>query len=115
MSTALLVAVLAGVISVLGWFVSHLLGSRADRRRARLAAQISHVEKQLSELYGPLAFFIYEGRATSEDLLQTLGRRHVFSVDKPLPDDELRTWLFWVDQDSFNPRGRPSGLLSRLP
>jgi hypothetical protein len=99
MNAAFLVAVLAGAISVVGWFVSHLLTMRADRRRARLAARTGHVEKQLAELYGPLAFLVYEGRASFGELLRNLGRHVVFPPGRPLPEDELRTWLFWVDQD----------------
>ena len=99
MNVAILVAVLTGSVTIVGWFASYLLGSRADRRRARLTAQIAHIEKQLAELYGPLAFLVYEGRATFKDLLQTLGRRYVFYADRPLPEDELKIWLFWVDND----------------
>jgi hypothetical protein len=98
MNTAILVAALAGAVSVVGWFVSYLLTSRADRRRASLIARINYIEKQLAELYGPLAFLIYEGRATFMDLLDTLGRDYVFG-DEPLPEDELRVRLFWVNND----------------
>jgi len=96
---AVAAAIIAAAVSAIGWFANSLLSSRTDRTRARLAAQLSHVEKQLSELYGPLAFLVYEGKASFEDLLSTLGRRYVFKGDVPLPDPELRLWLFWVDHD----------------
>ena len=50
-----------------------------------------------------MAFLIYEGRQTFEDLLATLGRSHVFSGNKPLPANELKTWLYWAETD-FLPR-----------
>lgn len=95
-------AVIAAAVSVLGWVINHILSSRSERKRARLTARLGHIEKQLSELYGPLAFLIYEGRATFSDLLQGLGRPYVFRSEQ-LPDDELKLWLFWVDHD-FMPR-----------
>lgn len=96
-------AVIAASVSVLGWVINHILSSRSERKRARLTARLSHIEQQLSKLYGPLAFLIYEGKATFSDLLQSLGRSYVFRGDEQLPDDELRLWLFWVDHD-FMPR-----------
>ena len=53
-------------------------------------------------LYGPLAFLIYEGRRTWNDLLEKLGREHVFMGHK-LEQKELDLWLYWVDHD-FMPR-----------
>jgi hypothetical protein len=106
MDVAVIVAAIAGGISILGWFISNIIEDRLDRRQARLSAQLEHVRTQLAELYGPLAFLVYEGRATWNDLLETLGRQPnqlVFSAIQPLPEEELQTWLFWIDHD-FMPR-----------
>jgi hypothetical protein len=96
---AVTTAIIAGAVSVVGWFTNSLLSSRADRIHARLAAQLSYVERQLAELYGPLAFLLYEGNASFADLLNTLGRSYVFKGGAPLPKPELQLWLFWVDHD----------------
>lgn len=61
------------------------------------------VERQIEELYGPLVFLIYEGRRNFVDLLDSLGKNSVFISRKPLPEDELRTWLFWAEAE-FLPR-----------
>lgn len=99
MDTAVIVAVITAAVSIAGWFANHVLAARSERKRLRLTAQLAQVDKQLEELYGPLAFLVYEGRATFQDLLDTLGRDYVFADGRPLPQDELRLWLFWVDHD----------------
>lgn len=103
MNTAVVVAVIAGAVSAAGWLVNYVLSSASERRRVRLTAYLSHIERQLEELYGPLSFLVLEGKASFEDLLQTLGRRQVFIEGEALPDEELKLWLFWVDHD-FMPR-----------
>ena len=112
MDTALLVAVIAAAVTAMGWIVTNVLASRNERRRLRLSAQLAHVEKQLAELYGPLAFLIYEGRATFEDLLATVGRRYMFIHGQPLTDDEVQLWLFWVDADLMPRNAAIQALLS---
>jgi hypothetical protein len=99
MDTALFVAILAGLITAAGWFVSYVLTGRADRRRRQSEASLKYVERQLEELYGPLAFLLIEGRRTWLDLLEVLGRPYVFLSGEALPPEELRTWLFWVEHD----------------
>jgi hypothetical protein len=99
MNPPITAAVIAAAVSVLGWVLNHILSSRSERKRARLTARLGHIERQLSELYGPLAFLIHEGRATFTDLLQNLGRTYIFQGDEPLPADELNLWLFWVDHE----------------
>jgi hypothetical protein len=111
-NTTLRVALIAASVTVIGWMVNYLLSSNHERKRARLAAQLAHVEKQLAELYGPLAFLIYEGRATFEDLLQTVDRRYLFIDNKPLSDAEVRMWLFWVDEDLMPRNAAIQALLS---
>jgi hypothetical protein len=101
MDAALAVAILAAAVTALGWFANHLLSAKAERRRMRAEASRAYVERQLEELYGPLAFLIIEGRRTFVDLLEGLGRNSVFVGGRALPDDELKTWLFWVEHDFF--------------
>jgi hypothetical protein len=99
MNTAVFVAVLAGSVTALGWLANYLLSARADRRGREAEALLRHTERQLEELYGPLAFLVIEGRQTFRDLLASLGRNYVFRPGGTLPDNELKTWLFWVDND----------------
>jgi hypothetical protein len=69
MSTPVVVALIAGSITAVGWLVNHWLVSRREEQRRRIEAQLKYVERQIEELYGPLALLVYEGRRTWGDLL----------------------------------------------
>ncbi|TMR97568.1 hypothetical protein EJK15_17780 [Nonomuraea basaltis] len=100
MNTAITVAIIAGAVSALGWLVTSILSNRNEIRRRQISARLEYVQKQLEELYGPLAFLVYEGRFTWEDLLATLGRQHVFDGDH-IPEKELPIWLHWVETEAM--------------
>jgi hypothetical protein len=103
MDTPIIVALVAGSITAIGWLVNHWLTAYREEERRRTEAQLKFVERQIEELYGPLVFLMYEGRRTFADLLDTLGRNKVFISEKPLPKAELNTWLFWAEAE-FLPR-----------
>ena len=104
MATPVVVAALiAGSITAVGWLVNHWLVSRREEQRRRIEAQLKYVERQIVELYGPLALLMHEGRTTFADLLHALGRDVIFSASSPLSEDDLRTWLFWTEAE-FLPR-----------
>lgn len=105
MNQELALALFAGGLTAAGWLVNHILGERAERRRRHVQAQLDYTTQQLEELYGPLAFLIIEGQQIFSDLLDSLGRRHVFDGDRPLPPDELQTWMFWLE-NAFLPSNR---------
>ena len=105
MNPAVIVALITAAVTVLGWLVTNLLSQQREERKARLEANVAFVERQLEELYGPLVALMYEGRQVFAELLQTLGRNHVFTGEHPLPKDEQRTWLYWAEK-SFLPRNR---------
>lgn len=101
MDKAVAIALLGASISVIGWIANYILSTAAERRRQRLTAQLDFAKQQLSQLYGPLAFQVMEGRRTFQDLLAAFNRTYVFKGDVPLPPDELKTWLFWIEKDFF--------------
>ena len=101
MNTSLVVGIIAASVTLIGWLVNHILTGQRDRRNQHLAASLKFVERQLEELYGPLAFLIMEGRRTFQDLLETLGRDYVFDEKDSLSDGDLKLWLFWVENDFF--------------
>jgi hypothetical protein len=105
----LTVALLAGIITAVGWFINHVLSERAERRRQHLQAQLKFTTQQLEELYGPLVFLISEGQHAWNDLLALLGRPHVFVTvghrELPLPPEGLKAWMFWAEH-SFLPLNR---------
>ena len=97
-------AIVTGSVgAAVGWLVSHQLALHKDRRNHQLQSQLQFVERQIEEFYGPLAASLYEGRRTFQDLLDYLGREYVFLYDQELTEEELRTWLYWVETD-FLPR-----------
>lgn len=102
MEAPVITALVAGTITALGWLANHWLTTQREEQRRRTEVQLKYVERQIEELYGPLVFLLHEGRRTFSDLLDSLGRGYVFS-DEPLPEDELRTWLFWAEAE-FLPR-----------
>src|SRR5215472_1271389 len=100
MEPAITVAVIAAIVSGIGWIVNYVLSSRSDRSRVRQASRLAHIQQQLELLYGPLAFLVLEGRRSFTDLLDKLGRRYVFIASgSELPPNDLDLWLFWVDHE----------------
>ena len=77
MGIELTVALLAGIITAVGWFINHVLNERAERRRQHLQAQLKFTTQQLEELYGPLVFLINEGQHAWDDLLNLFSLRSV--------------------------------------
>jgi hypothetical protein len=100
---SIVVAIIAGSVTAVGWLVSHILTDRSERKKRQTEALLKYVEKQLEELYGPLAFLLYEGRRTFQDLLETFGRDHVFMRDNYISEEDLKIWLFWAEH-SFLPK-----------
>ncbi|HEX8602813.1 MAG TPA: hypothetical protein VF774_09230 [Pseudoduganella sp.] len=96
-------AIIATTGAVIGWFINHWLTTGREEKHRRAEAQLKFVERQIEQLYGPLAATLYEGRRTFIDLLDSLGRDFVFSPDRELSEGELRTWLFWAETE-FLPR-----------
>ena len=96
-------AIIAGSVAAVGWFVSYAFTSVASIVSLRRTAALAHIEKQLEELYGPLAFLVFEGRQTFEELLSSLGREYIFDAEDRISPEDLKLWLFWAEND-FLPR-----------
>lgn len=92
-------ALIGAAVAVIGWFANHWLTARREEGRRRVEAQLKFIERQIEELYGPLAAALFEGRRSFHDLLDSLGRQYVFPANGQLPEEELRTWLFWAETE----------------
>jgi hypothetical protein len=112
MDTSLLLALLAATVTLIGWLVNYVLSGRDERRKKQLDTSLSYLESQLQEMYGPLAFLMLERRNTHKDLLTTLGRDEVFEPGKELSEDDLKVWLFWVDNDILPRNDKVKDLLT---
>lgn len=97
------IALAAVIATGIGWIVTYLSSAAQSRRGERLKTSLKHIEAQLQELYGPVAFLIWEGERTWKDLFDTLQRLRGGERPKavfPLRgQDELDLWLFWVEND----------------
>jgi hypothetical protein len=54
MFVELLVALIAAVVTVTGWFATYAYTKRLEDDTRRLEAKLTHLERQIDELYGPL-------------------------------------------------------------
>ena len=117
MDSIILVASITALITIIGWLANHILQSARERHSQRLRTSINFIERQLEELYGPLAFLVLEGKRTFKDLLETLGRDFVFYTDewgeRSLPEDELKLWQFWVENDLISRNEKIKELLMK--
>lgn len=111
-SGTVVAAIIAGVVAILGWFSTYLFNSLAAAAAQKRAAKLAHVEKQLEELYGPLAFLVIEGRQTFEELIKLLGREYVFDANDQISNEDFKVWLFWAENDFLPRNGRIKDLLS---
>ncbi|MFI6336286.1 hypothetical protein [Streptomyces sp. NPDC050535] len=105
MDSTSLAAVIAATVTAGGWLANHALSARADLKRRRTEARLTHVENQLEQLYGPLLFLVKEGRSAFDDFCDTLGHTPAFPPDGHLSSAERDLWLFWVDHE-FMPRNK---------
>jgi hypothetical protein len=112
METPVLLAIVAATVSVVGWVTNYILTGRDERRKRQIDASTTFLESQLQELYGPLAFLIQESQTTHQDLLRTLGRTALFQEGKELDEDELKLWLFWIENDIFPRNDKIKDLLT---
>ena len=96
-------ALIAGSVAAVGWFVSYTFTTVSNILSSKRAAALAHIEKQLEELYGPLAFLVLEGEQTFRELLDALGRDYIFDSNDKISAEDLKLWLFWAEND-FMPR-----------
>jgi len=101
----LAVAILGTVVTALGWLVTHILSTSAENRRQRLISEMEFTQQQLKELYGPIAFLVWEGRQSYQDLLSSLGLHQPLDEESIRSEEGLKTWLFWVENE-FLPRDK---------
>jgi hypothetical protein len=111
MEVPILVVIISATVTILGWLINHILTGYRERKAQQLAALMKFTERQLEELYGPLAFLIWDGRRAFTDLLEIFGRDYVFPPSGTLTEDELKTWLFWLDNYFFPKNERIKDLL----
>jgi hypothetical protein len=93
METTLIVALIAAGVAVAGWISTY----RSNRALALRKDQLDLVNRQLSDLYGPLYVSCKAGHVAYFTLLDKLGRkRGLFEEDTPPSECEIREWYHWM-------------------
>lgn len=54
MGTEIIVALIAGLITIIGWVVTYILAKKREDQSRKAQSALRHLERQIEELYGPL-------------------------------------------------------------
>lgn len=92
-------------VAVLSAIVAYVLTRRAAREQHRREATLRHIERQLSDLYGPLTFLLLEGDQVFEDLCDDFGEDWREGKRYLTEDGEIKKWIYWAE-NYFIPRNR---------
>lgn len=121
------VPLIAIAVPAAGWFVTSGLQSVREARNSRVTAVLTYTERQLEQLYGPLMTLLVEGeqawkeclraldrdpndpRTAEQELTNALSGR---SDQPPLTDDQLETWIFWIENAFFPRNDRIAALIA---
>jgi hypothetical protein len=74
-------------------------------------AEIARIDRQLAELYRPLAAMLEESRVSVQDFLKKEGRQQTLPSDRPPTDDEIRRWLAKAEGDLMPRNDRMCALI----
>ena len=102
MDTTLLVAIMAALVTAIGWIVTYRLAVRQAQEVQQIAAALRFTERQLEELYGPLYFFLVEGEQSYKNIegLIDVARLRPPGDEQTLTIDQ-KIWLFWMENDAL--------------
>jgi hypothetical protein len=73
--------------------------------------QVARVDRQLSELYQPLAALLEESRLSRLDFLKKEGRSQILPTDRTLSDEELKRWVEKIEKDLMPRNDRMCALI----
>lgn len=102
-----IIASIGLILVVFGWIIPY----RQDRNKLKLQNEQEldmekikwrkeQIDRQISQLYGPIYALIIEGDVLFARILYQLGRRYVIGKDisfNDLPEDEKSIWSHYVD------------------
>ena len=60
MQPAVIAAIIAALVTAIGWFVAYLLAKRREDDTRRLESTLRHLERQIEEFYGPLFNLVHQ-------------------------------------------------------
>lgn len=91
--------------AVLSAVLAYLFTRRAAREQYRREATLKHLERQLSDLYGPLTFLLLEGDQVFDDLCQDFGDEWREGRRYLTDEAEIKKWIYWAE-NYFIPRNQ---------
>lgn len=103
----IIIALVGLILVVFGWIVPYKNSIKTEKIRIESERELERIrwkkeliDKQISNLYGPIYALIIEGDVSFSRILYQLGRRCVIPKDKnfaDLPEDEQKIWKHYVD------------------
>lgn len=101
------IAFIGLVLVIFGWIVPHRNAMKTEKARIQNDKDLEIIrwkkeliDKQISNLYGPIYALIIEGDVSFSRILYQLGRQFVIPKDKSfydLPEHEQKIWKHYVD------------------
>jgi hypothetical protein len=70
LTATIITTAITTAFAIVAGIVNHIMSGNRDRENQQKTASLKYTEQQLEELYGPLAFLIWEGRCTYTDLVK---------------------------------------------
>jgi hypothetical protein len=89
LQTALLSALVAATVTLIGWFITSWLAKRREDEARRQEAALKHLERQIEELYGPLLGLIDQSNAVF-----TVAKQRLDQQDQ----DARKAWHYFVEK-----------------
>lgn len=101
------IAIIGLILVIFGWIIPYRHSIKAENLRIdnekeleRIRWKKDLIDRQISELYGPIYALIIEGDVSFSRILYQLGRNCVIPKDKSfydLPEEEQKIWKHYVD------------------
>ena len=103
----IIVSISAVAVVIFGWIIPYkqslkteAIRKENEEKAERIRWKKDLIDRQISELYGPLDQIIRESNITFDLILFQLGRRFVFEKGRSLsdmPENEQKIWKHYVD------------------
>lgn len=104
----LVISFLAVILIIFGWIIPYKHSKQLEKNRnnyerekEKRRLKKEFIDKQISQLYGPLAAIIREADISFKLITFQLGRKHIFENGrelKDLPENEQKIWIHYVDK-----------------
>jgi hypothetical protein len=91
----IIAALIAAFVAVAGYLINHYL----DRKKDARLRQISRLEAQLRDFYGPLMALSHANHEIFHQWLRTYreGKKYFMSETDPPTDEQKNSWRIWIE------------------